>query len=288
LSLVDLRGPISLLFAIVAGLAAATSLLGFLTRTALIDTDQFVATVAPLGRDPVIITAVSQELTDQIVAAVGQQTAVPDQLVRTVAQRTISSTLRSHRFQRLWVTVLKTAHHQIMTEVRHNHSGSVAVSLRPAAVQALNAMSDTIPSVGGLTARLPDSLGQVTVLTADQAATVRKSLRLLDLSLLGTSLAFAMATISTLLISPSLKQAFIQIGLAVAGAAALQWAGLHLLSAYLVAQVPAGAANDVAQRVADVLARDLLAGTAWLGLAGLVLAVVAALWPRFRNARKVE
>jgi hypothetical protein len=282
---VSLRGPVSLLLAVVAGLAAAASLLGFLTRTMLVDTDQFVATVAPLGSDPIVIGAVSHELTDQVVAAIGQQTTVSDQTVRTVARRTISSTLRTDSFQRVWVAVLKTAHRQIVTEVRRNHAGSVSVSLRPVAVQALDTMSGTIPSVAILTDQVPPSLGQVTVLDADQAATVRRSLRLLDLSLLGTSLTFAVATILTLLVAPSLRQAFIQIGLAVAVAAALQWVALHLLSAYLVALVPSGVANDVANRVAAVLARDLLAGTAWLGLVGLVLAVVAGLWPRFHRAR---
>lgn len=281
----SLRGPVSLLLAVVAGLAAAASLLGFLTRTMLVDTDQFVATVAPLGRDPVVIGAVSHELTDQIVAAIGQQTTVSDQTVRTGARRTISSTLRTQSFQQVWVAVLKTAHRQIVTEVRRNHSGSVSVSLRPVAVQALNTMSGTIPSVAGLTDQLPANIGQVTVLDADQAATVRRSLRLLDLSLLGTSLTFAVATISTVLVAPSLRQALIQIGLAVAAAAALQWVALHLLSAYLVAQVPSGVATNVAHRVADVLAGDLLTGTAWLGLVGLVLAVVAGLWPRFHRAR---
>jgi hypothetical protein len=273
-----------LLPAIVAGVAAAASLLGFLTRTTLVDTDQFVETVAPLGRDPVVIAAVSQELTGQIVTAVRPQTtAVPDRLVRTVAERTISATLRTHQFQRLWVTVLKNAHRQVVAEVTDSRSGAVSVSLHPAAVQVLNTMSDSIPSVGGLADRLPHNIGRVTVLTADQAARVRRSLRLLDLSLLGTSLAFAVATIATLLISPSLKQAFIQLGLAVAGAATLQWVSLHLLSTYLVAQVPSGTAKDLAHRVATVLASDLLTGTVWLGLVGLVLAGAAALWPRFRR-----
>jgi hypothetical protein len=274
-----------LLLAVVAGLAAAASLLGFLTRTMLVDTDQFVATVAPLGKDPVVVAAASQELTDQIVAAIGQQTTVSDPTVRSVARRTISSTIRTQSFQRAWVAVLKTAHGQIVTEVRRNQSGSVSVSLRPVAVKALNTMSGTIPGVTGLTDQLPATLGQVIVLDADQAATVRRSLHLLDLSLLGTSLTFVGATISTVLVAPSLRQAFIQIGLAVAGAAALQWVALHLLSAYLVAQVPTGVATDVAHRVADVLASDLLTGTAWLGLAGLVVAAVAGLWPRFRRAR---
>jgi hypothetical protein len=183
------------------------------------------------------------------------------------------------------VAVLKTARRQIVTEVRRNHSGSVSVSLRPVAVQALNTMSCTIPGVVILTDQVPPSLGQVNVLDADQAATVRRSLRPLDLSLLGTSLIFAVATILILLVAPSLRHAFIQIGLAVAAAAALQWVALHLLSAYLVAQVPSGVANDVANRVAAVLARDLLTGTAWLGLIGLALAVVAGLWPRFRRAK---
>jgi hypothetical protein len=272
-----------LLFAIVAGVAAAASLLGFLTRTTLVDTDQFAETVAPLGRDPVVIAAVSHELTDQIVDAIGQQTTVPDQLVRTVAQRTIASTLRTDRFQRVWVAVLKTAHRQVVAEVSNGQSGAVSVSLHPTAVQALNAMGGTIPSIAGVTDRLPSNLGQVTVLDADQAATVRRSLRLLDLSLLGTSLAFAVATIATLLLAPTLRRAFIQIGLAVAAAAALQWLGLHLLAAYLVAQVPSGVATNVAQRVADVLAGDLLSGTAWLGLVGLALAVAAGIWPRFRR-----
>jgi hypothetical protein len=86
-------------------------------------------------------------------------------------------------------------------------------------------------------------------------------------------------------VAPSWRCASIQLGLAVAAAAALQWVALHLLSAYLVAQVPSGVANDVAHRVAAVLARDLLTGTAWLGLIGLALAVVAGLWPRFRRAK---
>jgi hypothetical protein len=279
-SLVSLRGLFSLLFAIVAGVAAAASLLGFLTRTTLVDTHRFVATVAPLSRDPVVIAAVSEELTDQIVATVGPETVAPDQLVRTVAERTISSALRTHQFQQLWVTVLKNAHHQVVAEVRDKRSGAVSVSLHPAAVQVLNTMSDSIPSVGGLADTLPHNLGRVTVLTADQAVRVRSSLRLLDLSLLGTSLAFVVATISTLLISPSLRQGFIQIGLAVAAAAALQWVGLHLLSAYLVAQVPSGTAKDLAHRVAAVLAGDLLTGTAWLGLLGLALVGAAVCWPR--------
>jgi hypothetical protein len=279
---VNLRGLVSLMFAIVAGVAAAASLLGFLTRSTLVDTDQFVATVAPLSRDPAVIAGVSNELADQIVATVGPHTSVPDQLVRATAERTVTSTLRTQQFRRIWRGVLGDAHHQVMDDLRKNHSGAVSVSLHPVAVRALNAMGDNIPGVRGLADVVP-ALGGVTVLTADQAAKVRRSLRLLDLSLLLTGVIFVGATIATLLISPSLKQGFVQMGLAVAGASALQWVALHLLAAYLVAQVPSGPARDLADRVVAILAGDLYTDTAWLGLAGLVLAAGAAVWPRGRH-----
>jgi hypothetical protein len=279
---VNLRGLVSLLCAIVAGVAAAASLLGYLTRTTLVDTDQFVASVAPLSRDPVVIAGVSNELADQIVATVGPQTSVPDQLVRATAERTVSSTLRTQQFHRIWRGALRGAHRQVVTDLRENHSGAVSVSLHPVAVQALNAMSDSIPGVAGLAEVVP-ALGGVTVLTADQAGKVRRSLHVLDLSLLLTGVIFVGATVATLLISPSLKRGFVQIGLAVAGAAVLQWVVLHLLAAYLVAQVPSGTARDLADRVVAVLAGDLYTDTAWLGLAGLVLAAVAAVWPRLRH-----
>jgi hypothetical protein len=279
---VNLRGLVSLLCAIVAGVAVAASLLGYLTRTTLVDTDQFVASVAPLSRDPVVIAGISNELADQIVTTVGPQTSVPDQLVRATAERTVSSTLRTQQFHRIWRSALRDAHRQVVTDLRENHSGAVSVSLHPVAVHALNAMSDSIPGVAGLADVVP-ALGGVTVLTADQAAKVRRSLHLLDLSLLLTGVIFVGATIATLLISPSLKRGFVQIGLAVAGAAVFQWVALHLLAAYLVAQVPSGTARDLADRVVAVIAGDLYTDTAWLGLAGLVLAAVAAVWPRLRH-----
>lgn len=146
------RRVVVALLLIVACVLAPLSVLAVWTRNTLLDSDQYVSTVAPLAKNPAIIDAAAQEITASIVSEKAVEAKVKDALppradfiapavaasLETVVNRLAVRVLSSDRFQTLWERANRRAHTQVVDVLTGNgartittKNGEVAVNLGP-------------------------------------------------------------------------------------------------------------------------------------------------------------
>jgi hypothetical protein len=123
------------------------------TKNTLLDTDQYVSTVAPLAKNPAIIDSAAAEITDSLVSEKNVEKRVKDALppradfiapavagsLKTVVNRVAVKLLSSDRFATLWERANRRAHTQVVDVLTGNKShrittsnGEVAINLGPA------------------------------------------------------------------------------------------------------------------------------------------------------------
>src|SRR5690348_10392632 len=115
---------LSVILVILTGIGALASTLVIWTETTMLDTDRFVALVAPFGSDPRVIESVSQYAADQVVAALDIQNrtanALPidgrfltgplERVVHDFVQTRTADFLASDQGQAVWQAQLRRVH----------------------------------------------------------------------------------------------------------------------------------------------------------------------------------
>jgi hypothetical protein len=145
-------------------------------------TDRWVATVAPLPRNPQVAAAVSDYATTQVFAAIDVEqrlrTVLPEQAafvagpiagqLRDSVRATVDDVLRSERFQRVWWELNRRAHQRALAIINGSSDIVVAgqdrvdIDLLPLINEALRALSAQLPTLFGRQLTLPDlSSGEV-------------------------------------------------------------------------------------------------------------------------------
>lgn len=159
---------VTLLLVLVAVLAIASVTARF-TRSQILDTDRYVATVAPLGENPAIQEEITDQITDEIFTRVdiegptksaltaltdvsnasanGQRldqvviglTPVITSQARVYVNDTVGALVQSQQFEDLWVQANRAAHNALVAVMTGNsgassvavdQSGTVSISLR--------------------------------------------------------------------------------------------------------------------------------------------------------------
>ncbi len=144
------------LLLIVASVLAPMSVIAVWTKNTLLDTDQYVSTVAPLAKNQAIIDSAAAEITDSLVNEKNVEAKVKDALpkradfiapavagsLKTVVNRVAVRLLSSDRFATLWERANRRAHTQVVDVLTGNgghrittSNGEVAVKLGPAVTQ---------------------------------------------------------------------------------------------------------------------------------------------------------
>lgn len=209
------RGPVRALRWIAAFLLAllgAVLVVGSVTaryaRAELLDTERYVATVAPLASDPQVQAAVTARVTDEIMArlpiatlAADLATAVKlpraqsviDMITPAVSSwlegqihKVVGEVVASPQFARVWTEVNRTGHQNLeglLTgqggPMLHSSGTDVVVDLGP----VLAAVRQELVDRGfTLAARIPDMSIPYTVAQIDQLPEIQKYVRWLDLS----------------------------------------------------------------------------------------------------------
>ncbi|MEV4637563.1 hypothetical protein AB0J80_09450 [Actinoplanes sp. NPDC049548] len=144
-------------------------------RTAL-NTDRWVATVAPLPKDPKVAAAVADYATNQIFIAVDVEqrlrTVLPAQAafiagpvadqLRNKVRDTVTTVLQSDQFQRIWVEVTRRAHERAVAVINGTsdvlvvRENRVDIDLLPLINQVLRLLSAQLPTMFGKQVTLPD------------------------------------------------------------------------------------------------------------------------------------
>jgi hypothetical protein len=159
-----------------AALAFVTSVVGLWAANTTLNTDRWVATVAPLPKNPQVAAAVSEYATAELFHVVDLdqrlRQVLPEQAafvvvpitgqVRAYVQRTVDTVVRSDRFQRIWIEANRRAHQQALgiiegnSEVVTARGNQVGIDLLPLINQVVRELSAQLPTLFGHQVSLPD------------------------------------------------------------------------------------------------------------------------------------
>ncbi|WP_144120278.1 hypothetical protein [Catellatospora sichuanensis] len=196
------------LLALLAAVLVLASVTARYARAELLDTDRYVETVAPLATDPQVQAAVTDRVTDEIMARLPLEKLAGDlaaavnlprvEAVITLVLPAVTSWLQSQihkvvnelvtspRFPAVWNQVNRIAHQNIEglltgqgTPMLHSSGTDVVVDLGPVLAAARQELVDR---GFGLAARIPDMSIPYTVAQVDQLPEIQRYVHLLDIS----------------------------------------------------------------------------------------------------------
>lgn len=126
---------------VIASLLLPLSLVAFWGQRTLVDTEQYVSTVAPLSQDPTIRTAVgnviSQQLHEQVDLQARVSALLPEQAkplagpiasgVQSFVDQQIQNFLASDAFSQLWLQLNTRAQQGLLTALQGQPSGAISI-----------------------------------------------------------------------------------------------------------------------------------------------------------------
>ncbi|MGO1316642.1 MAG: hypothetical protein ACTMIR_06365 [Cellulomonadaceae bacterium] len=265
-----------------AGLAARS------VRDQLLDTEHYVALVAPLARDEAVQAQVVESTTAQIMDRLevsALTSAALEALVHELAQRAVAS----QQFATLWEAANRRAHGTVVgvltgrsDTVLAAPDGTVSVDLSAVARLVRERLSDRGLA---LAERVPDIDVRVAIGTFPQVASAQRAIGLLDRGAAWLPW-LALATAAAVMLAAPRRAG----GLAATGAA-LALGGVTVIGALAVlraryddAQAPD--AGVVPGLVIDRLTEPLRADAGWLVTAGLALVLAAGVWALAARRRR--
>jgi hypothetical protein len=171
-----LRGVTAAILIALTAIALVASVVGVWAARTALNTDRWVATVAPLPKDPQVAAAVADYATNQLFQAINVeqrlQAVLPPQAafvagpiagqVRDAVEKNVYKVLQSDRFQPIWTELVRRAHERAVAII--NGTSNVAVirqdrvdiDLLPLINQVLRELSATLPTLFGKQINLPD------------------------------------------------------------------------------------------------------------------------------------
>lgn len=289
---------------IVSAVLGSLAVVAVYLRSEVLDTDTYVQTVAPLGDNPAVRSAVASRLTDEIITRTDVtglttnlanklvQDGAPSQLLDLVGpavsgvssflNKKINQLMATPQFETAWVDINREA-----------HQGLVAV-LTGQQGQVVSAQGDTVSlNIGkllsmvkqqlvseGLTIfeKVPDVSIQYTLFQSDAVPKAQTATRLLDA--VGTWLPWValLLLIAGIVVAPNQRRGII-IGASLLGIlAALLLLGLSVARTYYLDNLPANVRSpDAASAVIDAVLRFLVVSLETLVVAMVVFVVGAIL-----------
>lgn len=274
----------------------------------VMDTDRYVATVAPLARDPAVQRAITTNLTNlvfeyvdvegivnQTLKALAQRDVVPDPLanqlgalavplasgIRSFTEDRIAQVVTSDAFAQAWDRANRSAHEQLVAALT-GQGGAITVqdnAVRVDLAAFLTVVKEHLVASGfTLAERIPEVNATFTVF---ESADVGKVQRWFDLlNTIGLWLPFILVALAALgiYLAPNHRLAFIGTGLGVALAMVVAAIALQLARERYLDGVPAAVLPpDAAAVLFDTFVRYLREAIRALALTGLIVALGAFL-----------
>ncbi len=189
------RTVVSWLLVVLACLLAVVSVLAVFVRNQLLNTDAYVATVAPLASNPAIQTQVAKKVSQNLIAHTDVEQRIKGALpakagflaapitgsLESFTDQLALKVVQSPKFEKAWVTANRVSHKQLVAVLTGSGNGSVStangrvtIDLSAVEVQAKKSLDakgitvfDKVPAVKGLNFVLfqSDSLVKVQRLT---------------------------------------------------------------------------------------------------------------------------
>jgi hypothetical protein len=302
------RRALVALFVVIGCVLAPISVIGLWTRNTLLDTNQYVDTVAPLAKDPAIQAALADRVTQQLVASVDIQgelkQAFPPRaefVVPFIASGFDSfvhaATLRivqSDRFQTLWENINRRAHSKVLavlegtgTETVDTRDGKVVLDVSALIDQVKKTLDDRgITIFDNVGKRAPQ---EFVLFESEQLTKAQSGVRLLKTLTYVLPFLTLLAFAAAVALSPNRRRTLLRSALAFAFTMALVLIAFNLArGAYLDAIENAGKSREAGAAAFDQIL-DFLRVTLRTAFAlGLVIAVGAWLAGPGRLATRIR
>jgi hypothetical protein len=170
------RRTLAAVLVAIAAFALVTSVVGLWAARTTLNTDRWVATVAPLPQDPRVNAAVAQYATTEVFRVLDVEQRLRDVLpqqaafaavpitgqLREQVDRTVENVLGSDRFQTIWAELNRQVHQRALAIVQGTSTvvtaqqDRVVIDLLPLINQVLRELSAQLPTLFGKQITLPD------------------------------------------------------------------------------------------------------------------------------------
>ena len=307
-------------------LVVLTALLAFATVPALylrgevLDTDRYVATVAPLASDPAIQAEISNKVTAQITEAVDIEGITRDALAelgkvaprvaavitglapaiaeqtRTLIHTAVSRFVASPQFQDLWTQVNRVAHQGIVNlatgdtggTVSIDESGTVTISTKEIIARVKTLLVEQGVDIA---TRIPDVNAQITLLQSPELVRATEAIRTLDRTAPILAWMTVLSAIGAIAVAPRgwRLRTTSRLGLGIAVAMAVLALGLAIGLDIFLSTIPSATVSPAAaQSLVDTLLTPLRTAVRFVFVVGLLIAVAAFLSGHSRPAESVR
>jgi hypothetical protein len=289
-----------MLAAVLGSLAVVATYL----RSEVLDTNTYVETVAPLGADPTVRTAVAARLADEIVARSDVESLanqLADRLVtegaparitdlvsplvgglRSFLNTKLSELMATPRFEQAWQNINRIGHQGLVTaltggqgQVITSEGNTVSVDLG----ELLTLAKQQLVAEGfGVFGKIPDVSIPYTLVESSELPKIRTYTKLLNA--VGTWLPWValVVLIAGVLVAPNRRRGIVLGTLLLASTSALLLAVITAARTYYVDNLPPEVRSpEAAEAVITTVLRYLMASLQTLIVASLILAVAALL-----------
>ncbi|MDQ0734483.1 hypothetical protein [Arthrobacter agilis] len=314
------RRAAALVLVILTAVSALVAVPAMYLRAELLDTDRYVATVAPLAVEPAVQREIAAKVTEQITVAADIEATTRDALTEltrgtpraapvitglapAVAQQfeslvgtAVTGFVESPRFEDLWIRANRAAHQALVNlaggrtdgAITIDESGTVAISSREIVAE----VKDRLLQQGvGIASRIPDTDAQITLFQSPELVRAAQALNALDRAaplLVGFSI---LSAVGAVVVAPRgrRRRTTGSVGLAFAVAMAVLALGLTVgRGIYLTAVPPDVVSPAAAESLSDTLISPLRTSLRLVLVVGLVIALVAFLAGPSRTATQLR
>ncbi|MFD4265790.1 hypothetical protein [Rhodococcus sp. NPDC058481] len=303
-----LRWTASGLLIVLVAVLLLTSLLARFTRSEILDTDRYVATVAPLGADPAVQDEITDQVTRQIfsrldiekvtaealTALTENAPRVPTQVVGLAPviagqaegfiRDTVHTIVASDQFESAWIDANRIAHQKLVavatgdtSVVQIDDKGTVSVPLKA----ILETVRERLTERGFAFAdKIPEIDASFVIFQSADLVKAQKTVNALDKAATWLPWLGVLAAIGAVFAAPRGRRlrALSLVGLGVAIAMALLSVSLHVARAVYIDEIPSDVLSPAAAAaVVDAVAAPLKTMLrAWF-LTGIVVALIGYL-----------
>jgi hypothetical protein len=298
------RRGLAAVLVVLACLGAVSSAIAFWGHEMLLNTDHYVAAVAPIIKDPSVTRSLSDFTSTKVLEAVRLQGLITQQM-RSQLSRRIEGLLRTSVASAAWISVNRVTHERLIAVLRGgsghitSRGDSVTLDLMPFISLGVNALEGVLPSsiasrlnlsridasaspdrqraqlAAGVGRPLPRGFGWVTLLRSSRLEQDRRALRLFDLllwALIGLTVSLAGLAVA---VSPRRRRTLIYLGVGVVALSLIARLVIGRLDGPLLRSFDAGALAPALKTGVDTMLGSLAAFTLWPCVVGAIIAAIA-------------
>lgn len=293
-------GAVALL--LVALLLGVASIAAVFVRNQLLDTDRYVATVAPLARDPVVQDAIANRITNEVLTRV-DLTAIAEQAsawltaqgappavnalvepavngVESLVRTQVRNLVGTDQFAAAWDSANRVAHDALVAVLTGESTGAVSSSEDTITVDLgvfLDTVKQRLSDVGlTLVERIPDVAIPFTVYSSSDLPKLRTYVEWLDQAATWLPWVALALIAAAVLVAPNRRRGLLMAGLFVAIGLLLTRGGIAVARDYYLDRLPDAVQSPQAVEVVlDTITRRVREAVTVLIVVGFLIALGA-------------